>query len=676
MSGLYGMDENIGQTDSIQSAFSNRVQAIGDKNQDVLSKWQDKQETKIEFDQAKQYGDQGVGIGETLEQVAGGAYEAKQYLDAKRQKVGDVVETENRKRRNRKRKTRRDNGEVGVSEDEDESPIERDSNGEIKKKQEDITKTNDERTDDTENEGDGQHNTGGSPESPEEVATDTHEGEGSGGRPDEPPAVPEEAPTNNGSNVPDPEPEPSPSPPEPEPTPTPDEPATIVEPKPIEATEPLDEVKEPDDYDPAFGGLGEEDEASRSGMFGEGSSKLRPNRSLQNKAISLYGGEEQDFSKFSRNDRFGFGLDKSPISDYSNADIQEGVLKPYGGQTAKGVESEFTPIEARAQNLDAISEARIGRVPQTTTARTRLNSLYGDDDAIDTHIAKNSAPVSQQIESVEPSVEPSGEGVSSDISGASETSLADLSPIGESGASEIGERASSAIGNLGEQANTIASRGTSLLSRGADALDSLSSGVGQVSDIGSSIASGDISGATQKASKAISSVGKSAGEAGSEVEGFGQQISQKAGSVATSLASNALRYGADLASVASAGQNIYGEIKAGGKEGDDTVQRVANWGSTISSGMEAIGAGLDLTGVGAEVGAVLNIGGAVIGGISSAVDDVDKWFEDKKKKANDQNQLKTQGIKGLAGTQSNPTYQNIGASGGTANISQSAIRAF
>ena len=85
---LYGMDANIEQTDGLQQAFASRVAGISDRNQDILSKWQDGQRTKIEEDTVKQYGDQAIGIGETVQQLASAGGSAKRYLDLQKQKVG------------------------------------------------------------------------------------------------------------------------------------------------------------------------------------------------------------------------------------------------------------------------------------------------------------------------------------------------------------------------------------------------------------------------------------------------------------------------------------------------------------------------------------------------------------------------------------------------------------
>jgi hypothetical protein len=151
-------------------------------------------------------------------------------------------------------------------------------------------------------------------------------------------------------------------------------------------------------------------------------------------------------------------------------------------------------------------------------------------------------------------------------------------------------------------------------------------------------------------------------------------IGGKVAQGATKLAGGVLKYGGAVAGAASFGEGLYGEIEAGGKEGDDTTQRVANWASTISSGLETVGAGLDLSGVGVEAGVALNIAGAVVGAGATIVDDIDKWFEDKKQKEADQNKLKTQRAQGLEGVQGNPTYQNVGGSGEVAGVSQSAVR--
>ena len=142
---------------------------------------------------------------------------------------------------------------------------------------------------------------------------------------------------------------------------------------------------------------------------------------------------------------------------------------------------------------------------------------------------------------------------------------------------------------------------------------------------------------------------------------------------ATKLAGGLLKYGGAVAGVASLGEGIYGEVEAGGKEGDDTTQRVANWASTASSGLETVGTVLDFAGA-PEVGVVLNIAGAVVGVGATVVDDIDSWFHDKKKKEDDQKQLQNQKEKGLAGVQGNPTYQNVGGAGETAGLSQSAVR--
>ena len=84
---LYGMDANINQTDGLQQAFASRVASISDRNQDILSKWQEGQKTKIEEDTVKQYGDQAIGIGKVLEQGASAGSTAKNYLDKKKKKI-------------------------------------------------------------------------------------------------------------------------------------------------------------------------------------------------------------------------------------------------------------------------------------------------------------------------------------------------------------------------------------------------------------------------------------------------------------------------------------------------------------------------------------------------------------------------------------------------------------
>ena len=389
------MEANIGDTDSLQSAFSNRIQSISNRNQDVLSKWQDKQETKIDMDEASKYGDQAQGIGETIEQLGAGAYEAKNYLDAKRQEVGDKVERQQRKRRNAKRKIRKKNGEEGVSDEEYEGEIKRDSAGnEVKREK--VSETNDERTDDAEKEGEGQHNTGGSPENPEEVATDTHEGEGSGGRPNEPQPVPDESPTDNGGDGGDPEPEPTPEP-------TPDEPeiepASLVE--PVETPAPaVSETPKPIGAQGEPSGAGEpveisqadidkyyepdepfDTDLSRSGMFGEGSSRLTKNVGLQNRAEALYGGAEQDLTKQYRRERTGFGIELPAEPSSTPAK---------GLQTISGVESEFSPASLATPEESAGESLASSRRLQVSGAKSRLNSLYGSDDAMESHIANNS----------------------------------------------------------------------------------------------------------------------------------------------------------------------------------------------------------------------------------------------------------------------------------------------
>ena len=112
---LYGMDANINQTDGLQQAFANRVASISDRNQDILSKWQEGQKTKIEEDTVKQYGDQAIGVGETVEQLAGAGATAKNYLANKKQMIEDKIEQGNRRRRNRKRRIRREAGEDGAN---------------------------------------------------------------------------------------------------------------------------------------------------------------------------------------------------------------------------------------------------------------------------------------------------------------------------------------------------------------------------------------------------------------------------------------------------------------------------------------------------------------------------------------------------------------------------------
>jgi hypothetical protein len=626
---LYGMDANINQTDGLQQAFANRIASISDRNQDILSKWQEGQKTKIEEDTVKQYGDQAIGVGETVEQLAGAGATAKNYLAKKKQMVEDKIEQGNRRRRNRKRRIRRQAGEDGVSTDEDEGEIERDSAGnEIQKPR--VNKPVNSRTDDPEADGEAQHNTGGAPESPEEISTDTHEGEISGGQDDQPEAVQSEAPTDNGeTSAPTEEPAPAPAP-TPEPTEEPDLGNQGDDAQPVSAPEPV-ETPEPvsvgETTTSAVDDIGGDAEA-------EGISLYNPSRTAQ---YSNYGGVFDDEGV-----RSGISRARGRL-DFLNNMPDDPIDVHLSQQTSEGITSKLGRLGSSAREAvgTAVSRARTGFDPVASLEQQRANLASAQ--------SARAEELTQRISMGDINV-PTQQ---------ADEAVASATETAERVAGETGDAVASAT----ETGSSLLDRGSAFVGRVGRGISSATDTVGQVA---SQLGEGDIEGATQTTAGALGDVA----EAGEKVGGIGGKVAQGA----TKLAGGVLKYGGAVAGAASFGEGLYGEIEAGGKEGDDTTQRVANWASTISSGLETVGAGLDLSGVGVEAGVALNIAGAVVGAGATIVDDIDKWFEDKKQKEADQNKLKTQRAQGLEGVQGNPTYQNVGGSGEVAGVSQSAVR--
>lgn len=234
----------------------------------------------------------------------------------------------------------------------------------------------------------------------------------------------------------------------------------------------------------------------------------------------------------------------------------------------------------------------------------------------------------------------------------------------------ISEESGETSGTLG-RIGSMVSRANDTLSQTADTIADVSnrasSAVGTVSDIASSVSSGDVSGTIDKTLGAVKEVKAD----GSEI-GIGGKIAKGVAGGASTV----LKYGGLVAGGASFGESLYGEIEAHGKEGGSTPQRVANWASTVSSGLETVGSALDIGSAGTlgEIGVGLNIVGAGVGAAGDAVSDVIDWIDDKKKKTVAKKDLDTQTTTGLEGVQKNPIYQNLASQGFTANISQSALR--
>ena len=649
---LYGMDANINQTDGLQQAFASRVAGISDRNQDILSKWQDGQRTKIEEDTVKQYGDQAIGVGETVQQLASAGGSAKRYLDLQKQKVGDKIEQGNRKRRNRKRKIRKDKGEEGVSTDEDEGEIERDDAGnEVAKPR--VNAPENERTDDPEGEGEGQHNTGGADENPEAQATDTGEGEGSGGAPDEPQAVQSEAPTDNGESggqAPAEEPAPAPaSAPAEEPAPAP-----VEEPAPVEQTslggDTDDAGRIGASGEPSSGGAPIEDVGSTLESAGEGSGVSGGFSGARLPARLEMGA---DISRSSV--RAGLSRAQSRLAYLSGNPIPDEIDAHVAQQSSEAVSSRVGRLGGSAREAvgGALRKSRVAFDPVASLAEQRASLVSAQADTGDA--------ISQRISS-----------------GALDTATADAGETAGRVAGDVsdtvasaGETAGRVAGQVGDAVSSATETGTSLLGRAGSAFQSATETAGKIAD---QVKSGDIGGAT-KTGKLLTDDADDIFKTGADFDQGGKfaGAGAKLAGGATKLAGGLLKYGGAVAGVASLGEGIYGEVEAGGKEGDDTTQRVANWASTASSGLETVGTVLDFAGA-PEVGVVLNIAGAVVGVGATVVDDIDSWFHDKKKKEDDQKQLQNQKEKGLAGVQGNPTYQNVGGAGETAGLSQSAVR--
>ena len=595
------MDANINQTDGLQQAFANRVASISDRNQDILSKWQEGQKTKIEEDTVKQYGDQAIGVGETVEQLAGAGATAKNYLANKKQMIEDKIEQGNRRRRNRKRRIRREAGEDGVSTDEDEGEIERDSAGnEIQKPR--VNKPVNSRTDDPEVDGEAQHNTGGAPESPEEISTDTHEGEISGGQDDQPEAVQSEAPTDNGeTSAPTEEPSPAPAP-TPEPT---EEPAPAPTPEPTEEpapapTEEPDLGNQGDDAEPVSAPEPVEDPEDEGIFTPENIARVNEEGSGEDWGTNLYGSTREELT-YTRNPEIEAGLVRARNRlDFLNSMTEDPIDVHLSQQTSEGITSKLGRLGSSARDAvsSAVSRARAGFDPVASLEQQRANLASAQ--------SARAEELTQRISM-------------GDINVPTETgdAVASATETAERVAGETGDAVASAT----ETGSSLLDRGSAFVGRIGRGISSATDTVGQVA---SQLGEGDIQGATQTTAGALGDVA----EAGEEAGGIGGKVAQGA----TKLAGGVLKYGGAVAGVASFGEGLYGEIEAGGKEGDDTTQRVANWASTISSGLETVGAGLDLSGVGVEAGVALNIAGAVVGAGATIVDDIDKWFQDKKQK--------------------------------------------
>ena len=763
---LYGMDANINQTDGLQQAFANRVSSLSDRNQDILSKWQDGQRTKIEEDTVEQYGDQAIGVGKVIEQGVSAGSTAKNYLDRKKQKVEDKLEQGNRRRRNRKRRIRREAGEDGVSTDEDEGEIKRDDAGqEIQKPR--VNKPTNGRTDDPEADGEAQHNTGSAPESPENVATDTHEGESSGGQDDQPEAVQSEPPTDNGETSAPEEPAPAPAPEEPAPVEeAPEEPTQVDttsgrldagrtgiggeadrfgledEPAPVEAPTEAPSAGFVDFGDDDINAIANRLNQS-GGVDGRpivspeptqeepeeptsAPDPVEPVQPLETRSASSfedlqYGGESSSLpwadrtvasaraptetemggvrAQVSRARGRLAELEEMPttIDEHIASQTSEGLSSRLSRLTssaretvgnavsraranfspAESLEEQRASISAPAEEPASIDDAPVERPTSYSTADDNVDlddimrRIRGDDTpttAPADEPALASLPedaVADATATADESVSAGRDAIASAGRVAGETGDAVASATGDAvaGATETAGRVGDAVSGATETASSLLDRGSAFVGRVGRGISSATETAGTVAR---QVGEGDYEGATRTTASAIEEAGADADEA----VGVGGKVAQGA----TKLAGGVLKYGGAVAGLASFGEGLYGEYEAGGKEGDDTLQRTANWASTVSSGLETVGAGLDLSGLGVEAGVALNIAGAVVGAGADIVDDIDKWFEDKKKKKDDQNKLNTQKAQGLEGVQGNPTYQNIGGSGEVAGVSQSAVR--
>ena len=755
------MDANINQTDGLQQAFASRVAGISDRNQDILSKWQDGQRTKIEEDTVEQYGDQAIGIGKVAEQGFSIYSSAKNYADKKAQEVADKIEVKARKNRNIKRRIRKKNGEEGVSDEEDEGEIKRDDVGNEIEREPSTSNPTNSRTDDPEADGEAQHNTGSAPESPENVATDTHEGESSGGQDDQPEAVQSEAPTDNGVTSAPEEPAPAPAPVEE----APEEPSQVDttsgrvdagrtgiggeadrfgledEPAPVEAPTEApsagfvdfgnDDINAIANRLNQSGGVGgrpivspeptqEEPEEPTSAP-----DPVEPVQPLETRSASSfedlqYGGESSSLPWADRTvagarapTETEMGGVRAQVSRARGrlAELEEmptTIDEHIASQSSEGLSSRLSRLTSSARETvgNAMSRARANFSPEENLEEQRASisapaeepasiddapverptSYSTADDNVDLddimrRIRGDDTPTTAPADEPAPEEPASAPASEPELASVPEDAIADarVSQAGsDARASESVSAGSDAerVAGASETGSIVADAtetGGDLVSRGTALVSSVGRGVSNVGRIANQVSSGDIEGATRSTASAL-------GDAGDVAEDFGKggrlgEIGDKIASGTTKIAGGVLKYGGAVAGLGSLAEGIYGEVKAGGKEGDDTLQRVANWGSTISSGLETVGAGIDILAPEfAPIGVGLNITGAILAGASDVADDIDKWFEDKKNKKDDQNKLNTQKAQGLEGVQGNPTYQNIGGSGEVAGVSQSAVR--